>query len=595
MDGVRSIVVIALGLLFAFGLPEVDAASPLSMTDGKSLLAGNSFSLVGEQKELGSLQQIAVTGQSFATAMRVSTLRQPTTEWNLQLKSETATDIKAGDVVLAHFWIRAVESMTGEAFTGFEFELGPPAYAKIAELRAGAGHEWRECNVPFKAARDIPAEAAGVCFRCGFDRQTIDIGGVEIVDFGSRVKLEDLPRTRDTYAGRQADAPWRKQAMDRIEKIRKADLLVTVTDGSGKPIPDAAVHIEQKRHAFRFGSCVTVDLLLGESADAEKYRQIVESDFNQAVFENDMKWPAVAGGIPPRLDLALKWLLDRKIAVRGHNLIWQDRRYLPESVLALGNNLPALRELADRHITEEVSHFRGKLIQWDVVNEPYTNHYLTDLLGQGVIIDWYKLAREADPSCKLYLNDFGIVDGGGLDAKHQDNFYSNIQYLKDSGAPIDGIGIQSHFGGILTDPARVLQIFDRYSQLGLPIESTELSINSDDAELQSDYLRDYMTAAFSHPNVHGIMLWGFWEKRHWRPLSALFDAHWNLRPIGKAWVDLVRKQWWTNATATTDANGLVSVRGFLGDYEITVMAGGKTKVITATLESRGSKVRTTME
>jgi GH35 family endo-1,4-beta-xylanase len=230
-----------------------------------------------------------------------------------------------------------------------------------------------------------------------------------------------------------------------------------------------------------------------------------------------------------------------------------------------------------------------------VVNEPYTNHYLMDLLGRGVMIDWYRLARQADPSCKLYLNDFGIIDGGGLDIKHQDNFFSNIQFLRDSGAPIDGIGIQSHFGGILTDPARVLQIFDRFSQLGLPIESTELTINSDDRELQSDYMRDYLTAAFSHPNVRGIMLWGFWEKRHWRPQSALFAANWELRPIGKAWIDLVHRQWWTDKIASTNSDGQVFVRGFLGDYEITTTVARKTKVATATLDSHGGKVTVVVE
>lgn len=565
------------------------------MNSGTSLLAGHSFALVGDQKELGTLEQINITGQAFTTAMRATTTRQPTTEWNLQLKAQTSANIKAGDVVFTHFWIRGVESMTGESFTSFEFELGPPDFNKISELRLGAGHDWRECSIPFKASADIPAGAAAICFRLGFDRQTIDIGGVEMVNFGTRVKLEDLPRTRDTYPGREADAAWRKQALDRIEKIRKADLLVTVTDASGKPIPNAAVHILQKRHAFRFGSCVTVDLLLEDSPDAEKYRHTFESLFNEAVFENDMKWPEVANGIPPRLDLALQWLLDRKIQVRGHNLIWPGRRLLPTSIVALGNNPQALRDAAASHITTEVSHFRGKLIQWDVVNEPYANHYLMDLLGRDVMIDWYKLARQADPSAKLFLNDYGIIDGGGLDIKHQDSFYNTIQYLKDSSAPIDGIGIQSHFGGILTDPARVLQIFDRYSTLGLPIESTELSINSDDRELQGDYMRDYMTAAFSHPNVHGIMLWGFWEKRHWRPQSALFATNWEMRPIGKAWIDLVRKQWWTDATVNTNADGQAQTRGFLGDYEITATAGGKTKIATVTLDSPGDKVKVVIE
>jgi len=37
-----------------------------------------------------------------------------------------------------------------------------------------------------------------------------------------------------TYEGRNADAPWRKEARARIEKIRKAPLKVQVVDAQGK-------------------------------------------------------------------------------------------------------------------------------------------------------------------------------------------------------------------------------------------------------------------------------------------------------------------------------------------------------------------------
>ena len=39
----------------------------------------------------------------------------------------------------------------------------------------------------------------------------------------------------------------------RIDKIRKADILIKVVDQSGKPVSKAAVSIEQTRHAFLFG------------------------------------------------------------------------------------------------------------------------------------------------------------------------------------------------------------------------------------------------------------------------------------------------------------------------------------------------------
>jgi hypothetical protein len=69
-----------------------------------------------------------------------------------------------------------------------------------------------------------------------------------------------------------------------------------------------------------------------------------------------------------------------------------------------------------------------------------------------------------------------------------------------------------------------------------------------------------------------VIIWGFWEKRHWIPNAALYRADWSPRPAAIEWQRLVRKDWWTDVEVKTDASGTARVRGFLGDYE--VVAGG---------------------
>ena len=555
----------------------------------------DSFKLDGRQQQLAHVRSIDVTGQPFTRALQVTTTTAPDSEGSAQLIAPTSAAVKAGDVVMIRFWLRCQESMTGEGFTTFAFQQNHPEFNPAAEIQVSANSKWREVDVPFKAGHDYPAGQARLVFRVGFDRQTIEIAGLEVSNLGTTTKLESLPRTRITYAGREADAPWRKEALARIDKIRKGDLTVTVTDSTGHPVPDANVHVVLKRHEFGFGSCVTADLLTGTTPDAEHYRQIVQSYFNLAVFENDMKWPAVYDGVPPKVDQALNWLLERHIEVRGHNLLWPGGVWLPPQIKPMLDHPSQLREVIANHITNTVRHFRGKLTQWDVVNEPYKNHVLIDKLGKSVMIDWFKLAHQADPNCQLFLNEYGIVDGGANDAEHQGNFYGWIKYLKDNGAPINGVGIQSHFGSVLTDPAKILKVFDRFSEFGFPMESTELSINLDDRQLQAEYMRDYMIAAFSHPNIHGIMLWGFWEKRHWRPQGALYNTDWTIRPIGQAWIDLVHKQWQTDAQLVTDSKGSQAVRGFCGDYEVTGPYSGKSKTVLAHLPHQGTNLKIILE
>jgi GH35 family endo-1,4-beta-xylanase len=537
--------------------------------------AAAAFSLVGTQQQLAKTQLVEVTGQSFDRAIRVTIEPGVTAEWNAQLRAACLAPIKSGDVLIGHFWMRCTESMTGDGAVGFVVEQNREPFGKAADQRVTAGGKWTECFVPFRARRDFAADETQICLRLGYDRQTIEIGGIEVLNFGASAKLEDLPRTKITYIGREANAVWRKESLDRIEQIRKGDFKILVTDSSGKAIPDASVRATLVRHDFGFGSCVTAELLTAQTPDAQRYRELVEKYFNLAVFENDMKWPAVYDGIPPQVDQALDWLRQRKINVRGHNLVWPSWQWLPQQLKDYQTNPAELRQITAKHITDVVSHFRGKLFEWDVVNEPFSNHDLTDALGgRAILIDWFKLAHEAEPDCKLFLNDFGIVEGGRTNA-HRENFFETIKYLKESRAPIGGIGVQSHFASDLPAPTQIISVLDRFSELGLPIESTELSLNIDDPQLQSEYMRDYMIAVFSHPKVEGIMLWGFWEKRHWRPKAALFAADWSIRPVGQAWVDLVQKQWKTQADVRTDARGSAQFRGFFGDYEVQVTAGGK--------------------
>lgn len=546
--------------------------------------------LEGERADHGRLELVSVKGQPFDQALRITTLSDPGREWFLAAIGPVQGEIEAGDVVLARFYLRCVESMTGDGFTGFVFDECEPPHDKAAELRVGAGKEWLKCFVPFRAKRDYRAGSARICFRAGFDRQTIEIGGIELVNYGPDADLASLPRTRITYAGRDPQAAWRRAALEQIEEVRKADLVVEVRDAQGHPVPDAQVHVKLKRHAFGFGSCVTADQITGSSADDERCREIIGKYFNRVVFENDMKWPSMWDGVPAKLDRAVDWLLERRIQIRGHNLQWPSWNWSPRQLRQHENDPQALRQRCAERIKQAVSHFKGKLIHWDVVNEPYNNTDLLEILGEDVLVEWFKLAKHADPNCRMYLNDFGIFDGGPT-SSHRAHFYETIRWLKESGAPIDGIGIQSHFGAMVPPPTQLTAVLDRFAQFGLPIESTEFSINNDDRALQADFLRDYMIALFAHPKVEGIMHWGFWEARHWRPQAALWTRDWQLRPHGQVWVDLMERDWMTDESVTTDETGRASVRGFLGEYAVTVQSPAGRQIVSARLDQAGGRIK----
>jgi hypothetical protein len=102
-------------------------------------------------------------------------------------------------------------------------------------------------------------------------------------------------------------------------------------------------------------------------------------------------------------------------------------------------------------------------------------------------------------------------------------------------------------------------------------------------------MRDMFTLCYSHPQMTGFVIWGFWEKRHWKPTAAMFKSDWTERPAVKVWRDLVKGKWWTNANLISDADGKAVLQGFFGWYDITIEHDGKIKTFEVKHAVSGGK------
>ncbi|MBN1892973.1 endo-1,4-beta-xylanase [bacterium] len=542
---------------------------------------------------MASKKTIAVEGQSFTQAVQIQTKTKPANTWDIQLQTRNTQAVSKDDVLLAAFWARAAASSSesGEAYSAFVFEIGADPWTKSADFSFSVIGEWKQFFVPFTALQNFSVNQANIHFRLGYAPQTLELADFQCLNYFKTLKEEDLPVTPITYIGMEDDAAWRETARQRIDRYRKADIAVKVLDASGNPVPGSSAHVEMLKHAYKFGSAVTADMITNNTADGETYRSVITDHFNRVVMENDLKWPNwERTDTRTRTLNALDWLTSEGIEIRGHCLVWPSWNHMPDDLEQNQNNTDYLRNRVLDHIEDEAGELAGLLVDWDVVNEPYSEHVLQDILGNDVLIDWFVKTHEMDPDARLYLNDYSIISGGGINTTHQDHFYNTIQFLKDGGAPIHGIGVQCHFDSNVTPPERIWSVLDRFAGLGLPIQSTEFDINAKDPNLKTLYMRDFMTTFFSHPATVGIIMWGFWENRHWRPDAALWTADWDLNPWGRMWVDLVTKTWWTDEALVPDASGDCLTRGFLGDYRVTVEAGSVQKTAYFSLGSGGVSV-----
>ena len=87
-----------------------------------------------------------------------------------------------------------------------------------------------------------------------------------------------------------------------------------------------------------------------------------------------------------------------------------------------------------------------------------------------------------------------------------------------------------------------------------------------------------LIAYFSVPHITMIQLWGFWDSSSKQGSPRLmYKNDWTIKPGGIAFQDLVYNKWWTkDAKAKTDTTGKATIRGFYGDYDVTVTHNGKT-------------------
>ncbi|MGW1502771.1 endo-1,4-beta-xylanase [Streptomyces mirabilis] len=268
------------------------------------------------------------------------------------------------------------------------------------------------------------------------------------------------------------------------------------------------------------GTAVTGSKLTGT------YGDIAGAQFNSLTPGNAMKWETVE---PTRgtynwaeADQIVAFAQAHNQQVRGHTLVWHSQN---PSWLTNGTWTSAqLSALLQDHISTEVTRYKGKLAAWDVVNEPFNEDgtYRSTLwyngLGSDYIAQALTWAHAADPSAKLYINDYNVE---GVGAKST-ALYNLVKSLKERGVPIDGVGLQAHL--ILGQvPATLQQNIQRFADLGVDVAITELDIRmqlpSDSAKLAqqaADY-KAVFDACVAVSRCYGVTVWGFTDSDSWIP------------------------------------------------------------------------------
>jgi len=289
------------------------------------------------------------------------------------------------------------------------------------------------------------------------------------------------------------------------------------------------------------------------------------SEFNTMVAENGCKLSSLQPqkGVYDFSDCDAHYEMAQKLGqkFRGHCLIWFN--YQPEWFQNITDSQEMEQTIVD-HITTVLTHYKGKIDTWDVVNEAIEDEstgengtwelrdtFISRALPNFIDVA-FKTAREVDPSVKLFYNDYDIE---GIDIRKgmkTNAVYNFVKDMIERGVPIDGVGLQYH---LHTEPGKtvkyenVMETMKRFGDLGLEVQITEMDVNcvlgntKEEFDLQAHLYGEGLRACLDSPNCTGFLIWGVGDSDSWRsegyPLA--FNSDYTPKPAYYALIDVLKE------------------------------------------------------
>jgi endo-1,4-beta-xylanase len=296
-----------------------------------------------------------------------------------------------------------------------------------------------------------------------------------------------------------------------------------------------------------------------------RYLEVAGAEFDSLTPENEMKWETVEPE-PGRFafergDQLVAFAEKQGMRVRGHTLVWHNQ-LAPWVKTRSGEQL---RAAMVSHVKGTVEHWKGRIAQWDVVNEAIGDDgelrrdSVFTALGPGFIADAFHAAHEADPNAQLVYNDYETE--GDVGAK-SDGTYRLVKLLKERGVPIHGVGFQMHVDPRhWPAPASIQRNLERFAALGVFVELTEMDIPvgelsgtaAEKLTQQKQIAHDIVATCLNVPACSGITFWGLADPHSWLStprwgqlrgrgphLPLLFDGEYRPKPAFAGVVEAFR-------------------------------------------------------
>ncbi|CAN5816715.1 endo-1,4-beta-xylanase [soil metagenome] len=325
------------------------------------------------------------------------------------------------------------------------------------------------------------------------------------------------------------------------------------------PTPPPVVVVDTslyKMMPFPVGASLSVSLMKNNA----KYNGVVTKEYNSITAENAMKFGALHPSENTFSWSDADYLVDYAIAnnkrVHGHTLNWYTS--LPTWVTNFVGDSVAWENLLKTHIQTVVTHFKGKVSSWDVVNEAFNDDgtlrssIWVQHLGTDYIARCFQYAHEADSTVLLFYNDYG----NEYSSAKRTAITNMINDFKSRKIPINGIGMQFHMTYTQSD-ANIIAAINEAAATGLKVHISELDIrlnNNKDktaftATLAAEQAAKYKSVVQNYKAIpvnqqYGITTWNVGDADSWIPgwlgvadWPLPFDANYLRKPAYRAMIE----------------------------------------------------------
>ena len=289
-----------------------------------------------------------------------------------------------------------------------------------------------------------------------------------------------------------------------------------------------------------------------------EFEEIHKTQFNVVVAENEMKFDATEPSENKfnytKGDKMVEYAQANGIRVRGHALAWHSQ--VPGWVNNYSGQKEKLLSVLKNHIDSVVGHWKGKVAEWDVVNEAVNDEYDAGWRSSNSV--WYEgigpefldsafvWAHAADPDAELCYNDYSLE--WGLREKSKASFVvEQVKRWKENGIPITCVGTQTHIEiSHETTPQNVRALAKALAELDVTLNITELDIGfpkgsadqlgAADYAKQGHLYRQFMDVFLEEPNMGEFVIWGLTDAHSWldgqqgKTQGLLYDKQYKPKP-----------------------------------------------------------------